>query len=65
MLFRELPDGRTKVSFRSNGDTDVSRLAQRFEGGGHEKAAGALLNLPLDRGVERVLEEVRGELAGR
>lgn len=59
MLFRELPDGRTKVSFRSNGDTDVSRLAKAFQGGGHDKAAGALLDLPMDEALDAVLAEVR------
>jgi phosphoesterase RecJ-like protein len=59
MLFRELPDGRTKVSFRSNGETDVSKLARSFQGGGHEKAAGALVNLPMDEALDAVLAEVR------
>lgn len=59
MLFRELPDGRTKVSFRSNGETDVSRLAKAFKGGGHEKAAGALVNLPMNEALDAVLAEVR------
>lgn len=59
MLFRELPDGRTKVSFRSNGETDVSRLARAFQGGGHEKAAGALVNLSMDEALDAVLAEVR------
>ena len=34
-----LPDGRYKVSFRSNG-TDVSCVAARHGGGGHVRAAG-------------------------
>lgn len=59
MLFRELPDGRTKVSFRSNGETDVSKLAKAFQGGGHAKAAGALLNLPMNEALDAVLAEVR------
>lgn len=59
MLFRELPDGRTKVSFRSNGETDVSKLAKAFQGGGHDKAAGALVNLPMDEALDAVLAEVR------
>ena len=43
MLFRETGEGTTKVSFRSNGAADVNRLARRFGGGGHVKAAGALI----------------------
>jgi phosphoesterase RecJ-like protein len=41
LFFRETADGHTKISFRSNGDTDVNRLARSFGGGGHVKAAGA------------------------
>lgn len=54
VLFRETAGGGTKISFRSNGDVDVNVLARRFGGGGHTKAAGAL--------VERKLPEVREEV---
>jgi phosphoesterase RecJ-like protein len=43
VLFRVLPDGRTKVSLRSAGDTDVAAIARELGGGGHVKAAGALV----------------------
>lgn len=42
-LFRELPDGRVKVSFRSRGAFDVAALCQSFGGGGHRQAAGCTL----------------------
>ncbi len=34
------PDGTWRVSLRSEGGVDVGRLAGRFGGGGHERAAG-------------------------
>jgi phosphoesterase RecJ-like protein len=40
LLFIEQPEGGTKVSFRSR-RVDVSKLAERFGGGGHKLAAGA------------------------
>ncbi|NIM49297.1 MAG: hypothetical protein GTN78_19960 [Gemmatimonadales bacterium] len=43
ILFRELANGRIKVSLRSVGELDVARLAQQFGGGGHQRAAGASL----------------------
>jgi len=43
LLFRQLANGRVKVSLRSRGTVDVAELAQRFGGGGHVKAAGASL----------------------
>jgi phosphoesterase RecJ-like protein len=44
VLFRDLGHGKVKVSFRSAGPVDVQQLARRFGGGGHVKAAGALLD---------------------
>jgi bifunctional oligoribonuclease and PAP phosphatase NrnA len=43
LFFRDLGHGRVKVSFRSTGDVDVNRFARRFGGGGHAKAAGAMI----------------------
>ncbi len=40
LLFREISQGRIKVSLRSVGDVDVARFAKPFGGGGHVKAAG-------------------------
>lgn len=54
LLFRSTTGGGTKVSFRSNGRVDVSVLARGYGGGGHIKAAGAL--------VEGPLESVQGEV---
>ena len=47
LLFREEEPGqngsRWKVSLRSNGEVDVSVIAEKFEGGGHKRAAGCTL----------------------
>lgn len=42
----ELTDGSTKVSLRSQGQVDVSKLASEFEGGGHSRAAGCRVVMP-------------------
>src|SRR5919109_2783261 len=44
LLFREIAQGRVKVSLRSVGDVDVAAFAKAYGGGGHTKAAG--LSLP-------------------
>jgi phosphoesterase RecJ-like protein len=62
LLFRETPEGETKISFRSNGGTDVNRIARQFGGGGHVKAAGALVPGGLTDVVPRVLDAVRDAL---
>ncbi len=64
VLFRELPDGGVKVSFRSTGSANVAALASSFGGGGHEKASGATLTGALGETVERVLAAARRTLGG-
>lgn len=59
LLFRQLANGRVKVSLRSRGAVDVAALAQRFGGGGHVKAAGASLEGPMGEVQEAVLREAR------
>ncbi len=65
LLFRETARGATKVSFRSNGDTDVNALARRFGGGGHVRASGALVERPLAEVRPEVLEAARNAVRGR
>ncbi len=59
LLFRETARGGTKISFRSNGPVDVNALARRFGGGGHVKAAGAMVARPLVEVREEVLAATR------
>jgi len=59
LFFRDLGHGKVKVSFRSTGDTDVNAFARRFGGGGHAKAAGALISGELGEVRDRVVEEAR------
>jgi bifunctional oligoribonuclease and PAP phosphatase NrnA len=65
LLFRQLANGRVKVSFRSLGDVDVAELAHRFGGGGHRKAAGASIDGSLADAQGRVLAASRAYLNGR
>lgn len=65
MLFRQLANGKVKVSFRSVGDVDVDELAQQFGGGGHRKAAGASLEGTLAEAQAAVLAAARSYLNGR
>ncbi len=59
ILFRELHDGRTKISLRSTGDADVAAIAREFGGGGHVKAAGAVVPEGLEAAELRVLGAIR------
>jgi phosphoesterase RecJ-like protein len=59
LFFRDLGHGKVKVSFRSTGDVDVNRFARQFGGGGHARAAGALVPGALDDVVPRVTAAAR------
>lgn len=59
LMFTELEENRTKVSFRSKGNIPLNSVAMKLGGGGHEFAAGALLEYPLKTANQIVLEEVR------
>jgi phosphoesterase RecJ-like protein len=58
LFFMEQPRGGVKVSFRSRERIDVARLAERFGGGGHRLAAGAILQTSLDDARRQVLAAV-------
>jgi bifunctional oligoribonuclease and PAP phosphatase NrnA len=63
LFFRDLGHRRVKVSFRSTGDVDVNQLARQFGGGGHVRAAGALITGSLDEVRATVLAAARAALA--
>lgn len=44
IFMHELRSGEYKVSMRSNGKVDVSKISMFFGGGGHVRAAGCMMN---------------------
>jgi phosphoesterase RecJ-like protein len=64
LMFRELNQGRVKVSLRSVGDVDVAAFAKHFGGGGHTKAAGLSLEGSLAEAQAVVLAAAREYLNG-
>lgn len=59
VFFRELPDGRFRVSLRSKGQLNVSAIAEQFGGGGHQCASGCAVDGPLSIAVARVVAQLR------
>ncbi|HKL11654.1 MAG TPA: bifunctional oligoribonuclease/PAP phosphatase NrnA [Clostridia bacterium] len=55
-LLKEVDDS-VKVSMRSKGDFDVSKIAGIFGGGGHKNAAGFITIHPLSEISKRLIEE--------
>jgi phosphoesterase RecJ-like protein len=64
LLFREVSQGRVKVSLRSVGDVDVAAFSKPFGGGGHTKAAGLALQGSLAEVQATVLTAARAYLSG-
>ncbi len=64
LLFREMSQGRVKVSLRSVGGVDVAAFAKPFGGGGHVHASGVALEGSLADVQARILSAARGYLAG-
>jgi phosphoesterase RecJ-like protein len=61
----ELPDGRVKISLRSNGEVAVNGLAAEFGGGGHPPAAGATTSGPLNEVLAQLVIKASQLLANR
>jgi len=63
IFFRDLGHGKVKISFRSTGTVDVNVFARQFGGGGHAKAAGAMVSGTMSEVRERVIAAARIFLA--
>jgi phosphoesterase RecJ-like protein len=58
-FFREMSDGRYRVSLRSKGKLNVSTIAEHFGGGGHTCASGCSVDGPLSIAIARVMAQLR------
>jgi phosphoesterase RecJ-like protein len=58
IIFKELKPNEFKVSWRSTEAVDVSKLAAKFGGGGHARAAGCNITGSVDEVVKLVLDFV-------
>ena len=62
LVFMEQPAGGVKVSFRSRDPIDVSKIAEKFGGGGHRLASGAIVEGSLEEAKARVLAAVEAAI---
>jgi phosphoesterase RecJ-like protein len=63
VFLRELPERTIRLSLRSKGRVNVSAIAARLGGGGHQNAAGVTLDGPISRALDEILLELRPEVA--
>lgn len=59
VILVEQSTGAFKVSLRSRGAMDCSKVAEQFGGGGHRAAAGATIDGPIETAQAKVLDAVR------
>lgn len=62
IMLKEVIENEIKIGFRSKNDIDVSRLAQRFGGGGHKKASGATLKGSIEEVRNKIEDQIRLDL---
>jgi len=62
VLLKELDNDEIRVSFRSNFWLDVNKVASRFGGGGHVRASGCTIHLPLAEAAQTVLSALEEAL---
>lgn len=59
LMFTELDTKKVKVSLRSKGQVVINHIAEKFGGGGHHYAAGALVYKTLAETIPMVLTEIK------
>jgi phosphoesterase RecJ-like protein len=62
VLFKETDASHVRVSVRTTDRADAVAITSTFGGGGHARAAGCSLDLPLAETTRRVLDECEREL---
>ena len=58
LTFRERPEGGFKVSVRTGPEADASAVCAALGGGGHVRAAGCTLEMPLEQARARMLQVI-------
>ncbi len=59
-IFKEVAPTETKISLRSTDGCDVSKIAEKFGGGGHAAASGYTARKPLKDAISELVKLVNG-----
>ncbi|MDD5136323.1 MAG: DHHA1 domain-containing protein, partial [Candidatus Omnitrophica bacterium] len=65
IIFKEDVNDKINVSFRSKGDVDVNKIASFFNGGGHVKASGCVIEGSIAEAEKKVLDKVEEVLRSK
>jgi phosphoesterase RecJ-like protein len=63
ILFQQQPENQVKINFRAKADFNLLSVVDQFNGGGHEKAAGATVEGSLTDAREDVLNALKESLS--
>lgn len=62
IFLRETEKDNYKLSLRSNDYVNVADISLLFNGGGHIRAAGGQINMPLEKAKEKIINECKKHL---
>lgn len=62
VVIKEKENGEIKINLRSNKYVDVSMIAKKFNGGGHQRAAGCTMAVDIETAKKNIIEEIRNVL---
>lgn len=58
----EMNPSGVRVSFRGKDNYDVNKIAMHFNGGGHKKASGCQMRVPIEEAEKKILERLKKEI---
>jgi len=64
VFLQQNENGAYKISVRSDGAVDVAEVCQLYGGGGHDRAAGATIDKPLESFLPGLLKAIENRLNG-
>lgn len=59
VTLRELSSGGCRISVRTGSHANAAAICEKLGGGGHQRAAGCTLNMPVEKAVQAVLQAAR------
>lgn len=62
ILIKEKSEKEYKISLRSKDDTNVCEIAQKFEGGGHRRAAGCAIYGDIDTVKQKIVQAAKEQI---
>lgn len=62
VMFKERPDGSTRINFRSKGKVVTNYIARKYGGGGHAHASGIVSDKKMDEIKNCILEDMQKQI---